>query len=366
MVDAKRSRNFALIGATAKDVRETMVVGSAEAPGLMSVWPMNQRPIYFPSRGLIRCHNGAIGHTYSAEKPNRLRGPNHDLAWGDEVAAWERAQDTWDNVMFGLRKGEARFIITTTPKRVGLMRKLLKDLSILWTYGSMYDNAANLSPAFVADMERRYAGTRLGRQELLGEMLEDVEGALVTGAMFEAARVMEAPDDLVRVIIGVDPSVSGKDKDDSGRKRDDCGIIAYGRARGGRKFILKDWTVNASPEKWAIQAVKAYHYHKADVLVAEKNNGGEMVRMTIEGVDRTVNVQLVTAGDRKEVRAEPMAADIERGDISVVGSLPEFEDEWTSWVPGGRGASPGRIDASAHAFNYDQEASSRAEARFIQ
>lgn len=361
MVDSGRARNVALIGATAADVRDVMVLGTAVSPGLMGVWPDKQRPIYIPSRRLVKFWNGATATTFTAEEPNRLRGPQHDFGWGDEVGFWDYGQDTWDNFIFGLRHGEARWMVTSTPKRVGLVKQLLKDPAAIITRGSTYENKANLAPAALAEFAK-YEGTRLGRQELHGELLEDVEGALWTLDGIEAERVKTAPE-LVRVVIGVDPSVAGRDKDDTGRQRDECGIVALGRAAGGRRFVLADHSLSASPDRWAREVVKAYHLHHADVVVAEANNGGEMVRMVIQDVDPSVNVVLVNASRGKYTRAEPCAADYERGDVSHVGVHRQLEDEMTSWVPDGRHPSPNRVDALVWAWTYDAEGWSRPQLR---
>lgn len=354
VVDAGRARNIGLIGATAADVRDTMVIGKPEFPALLGVWPEARKPIYIPSRRLVRFWNGAQATTFTAEKPARLRGPQHDFVWGDELPVSQYPQETYDNMVFGLRHREARAILTFTPKRIALVKALLKDPSAIITRGKTWDNAANLSAAFIAELKAKYEGTRLGRQELEGELLEDVAGALWKLAMIEEGRVKEAPD-LVRVLIGVDPSVSGRDKADGERQGDECGIVALGRAAGGRRFVLGDYSVNASPDGWARAAVKAYWLHRADVMVAEANNGGEMVRMVIQGIDPRVNVVLVHATRGKYTRAEPCAADYERGDVSHVGIFRELEEEMTSWVPDGKQPSPNRLDALVWAWTYDAE-----------
>ena len=199
----------------------------------------------------------------------------------------------------------------------------------------------------------------------VGELLEDVEGALWKLETIEASRVQQAPKDLSRVLIGVDPSVAGRDKDDAGKQRDECGIIALGRAPGGRRFVMKDYSLSASPDGWARVVCKAYWEQKADVVVAEANNGGEMVRMVIQDIDPRVNVVLVHASRGKYTRAEPCAADYERGDVSHIGVLRQLEDEMTSWVPDGKHPSPNRVDAMVWAWTYDAEGTAAPSVFFM-
>lgn len=365
VIDAGRARNIALIGATAADVRDTMVEGKPEFPALLGVWPEARKPRYIPSQRRVVFWNGATAKTFTAEKPARLRGPQHDFVWADELPVAQYPQETWDNMVFGLRHREARAIVTFTPKRIKLIKDLLKDPSAIITRGKTWDNAANLSPAFIAELKQKYEGTRLGRQELEGELLEDVAGALWKLAMIEDGRIAKGKEpDMARVLIGVDPSVAGRDKADGERQGDECGIVALGRAGGGRRFVLGDYSVNASPDGWARAAVKAYWLHRADVMVAEANNGGEMVRMVIQGIDPRVNVVLVHATRGKYTRAEPCAADYERGDVSHVGIHRELEDEMTSWVPDGKMPSPNRLDALVWAWTYDAEGYSEPSVYF--
>lgn len=355
VVDAKRARNIALIGATSSDVRDTMIEGTPEFPALLGIWPDNKKPLYIPSKRLVIFHTGARAKTFSAETPDRQRGPQFDFAWGDEPSVWKYPEETMSNLDFGLRHGEARSIFTMTPKRTPLIKSWLKNPEFIWTRGHTYDNKANLSAKFLEKM-KKYEGTRLGRQELAGELLEDVAGALWTLKVIEASRMKAADQpDYVRVLIGVDPSVAGRDKADAVRQGDECGIIAMGRSAGGRHCVLGDHSLGASPEVWAREVVKAYWRYKADVVVAEANNGGEMVRMTIQGVDPRVNVVLVHATRGKYTRAEPCAAAYERGDVSHVGMFNELEEEMTGWVPDGKQQSPNRLDALVWAWTYDAE-----------
>ena len=349
-------RRIALVGATQADTRKVMVEGDAETPGLLDVFPPNERPVYLPSRNLVKFHTGALGFTYSAEKSGRLRGPQHDFGWCDELAAWEeagkgRAQRTWDMFKMGLRIGKnPQCVVTTTPKPIKLIKDLVKDPSTIVTRGSTIENAANLAGSFLEDILRLYKGTRLGRQELEAEILLDVEGALWTLAVIEAFRVRQAPEGLQGITIGVDPSVAGKDtKEDGKTKRDDCGIIVSGRLGPKKPFahryVLGEYTLNAAPPVWAVEVVRAYWMHGASAVYAEQNNGGDLVRMAIHGVDPRVNVKLVTAIKDKSARAEITAMRYSRGEIHHIGVLPKLEEELTTWVPDGSSWSPNSIDA---------------------
>ena len=341
MIDTGRARNVALVGATRTDTAKIMVEGKREFPALMGIWPESQRPVFIPSRRLVRFHTGATGTLFSGEQPERLRGPQHDLAWVDELPAFKYAEDTWDNLLLGNRHGEARTIITTTPKRGHkLLKSILADPLTFKTAGRTEDNRANLSEEFWQSITARYAGTTLGRQELDGEMLEEVEGALLTLAAIQAGRLPAGSDlSLRRVVVAVDPSGSGKPE------ADECGIVVSGAGFDRHKYTLEDGTLRASPKVWAARAVKLFHKWDADAIVAEANFGGEMVKEVIEGADPRIKVELVTVSRGKHIRAEPVAAEHDRGYIHHVGIFPELEEEWTTYVPGQGMRSPNRLDA---------------------
>jgi len=362
------ARRFALVGATNSDVRNVMIEGSAESPGLLDVFPDHQRPVYIPSKRLIKFHTGAVGYTYSAETPARLRGPQHDRAWCDELAAWEEAgpgrmRHTWDMLKFGLRLGaHPRACITTTPKPLKLLKELLADPGTVITRGRTLDNAANLAPSFLTEIVRLYQGTRLGRQELDAEVLADIEGALWMLETIEAHRVRTAPNDMARIYVGVDPSVAGQDfTEDRSKKRDDCGIVVCGRRGPKRSFaeryVLGDYSMNAAPDKWALEVVRVFWLHQADAVIAEGNNGGELVRMAINHVDPRVKVKMVTATRNKATRAEPVAMAYQRGEVHHVrdAKLQKLEEEMTTWVPDGKSGSPNRVDALVWAIIEDME-----------
>lgn len=317
-VRERRMRRIALVGRTAADVRDVMVEGES---GILNITPPSERPIYEPSKRRLTWPNGARATTFSADKPDMLRGPEHDGYWADELAAWRFGQDAWDNLEFGLRRGKnPRGIVTTTPKPTKLIRELLADPKTHPTRGSTFENEANLAQRFIDRMRRRYEGTRLGRQELMGEILDDTPGALWTRARLELLRVREPPE-MVRIVVGVDPAAS------SGDDADETGIVVCGLGVNGHGYVLDDRTVQGTPLEWATAAVDAYREHRADRLVAEVNNGGEMVGYTVATVDPSVAFKAVWASRGKRTRAEPIAALDEKGLIHHVGYLAELEDQ---------------------------------------
>ena len=283
--------------------------------------------------------NGSRIKLFSADQPDRFRGPQHHGAWCDELAAY-RYTDAWDQLQFGLRLGEKpRVIITTTPRPTRLIRALVDrdDGSVAITRGSTFDNAKNLAPSALADLKIRYEGTRLGRQELYGEIIDDVDGALWTRAMLDESRVQESPA-LARVIVAIDPAVT------SGEDSDETGIVVAGISNDGHYYVLEDISLKASPDAWARQAVEAYHRHKADRIIGEANNGGDMIEMLLRQVDPTIAFKKVTATRGKLVRAEPVAALSEQGRLHMVGNFPRLEDQLCNYTPDSN-ESPDRMDA---------------------
>jgi phage terminase large subunit-like protein len=331
-----KAKRVALVGATAADVRDTMIEGES---GLLSVFPPHQRPRYEPSKRRVTFHNGATATAYSADEPDRLRGPNHDLAWADELAAW-RYPEAWDQLMFGLRLGDKpRVIVTTTPRPIPIIRRLthLDDGSVSITRGSTYENATNLADDFLTEMRRRYEGTRLGRQELFAEILDDVDGALWNRELIERTRQTEVPP-FTRITVAIDPAVTSSE--DSA----ETGIIVAGYAQDRHGYVLADKSMRGSPNEWAKAAIAAYHTHNADVIVAEANQGGDMVKHTLATIDSKVPVKLVRASRGKRTRAEPVASLYEQGQVHHIGYFGELEDQLCSWVPD-IGQSPDRLDA---------------------
>jgi phage terminase large subunit-like protein len=338
-------RRIALVGPTVADVRDVMVEGES---GLLRVTPPGERPLFQPSRRRVVWPNGAEAHLYSAEQPERLRGPQHDAAWADELAAWNHGQETWDQLQLGLRLGaDPRVVITTTPRPLPLVRGLLADPDCAVTRGATYDNHVFLAPAFIDRIVRRYEGTRLGRQELHAELLGDVPGALWSFETLLSARVATHPD-LRRVVVAVDPSgSSGADEGDQ------QGIVVAGLGVDGLGYVLADRTCRLSPQGWGRRAIEAFDDFGADRIVAEKNYGGDMVRFTIQTVRPTAPVTLVSASRGKIVRAEPIAALYEQARVKHVipdpaeNPLADLEGEMrhasaSGWLGEG---SPNRMDA---------------------
>jgi predicted phage terminase large subunit-like protein len=331
-VEANRRGRLALIGATAADVRDVMIEGES---GILATARPSFRPTYEPSKRRVTWPNGAIATAYSADEPDRLRGPQHDGAWPDELAAW-RYPEALDMLMFGLRLGnDPRSVVTTTPRPTKLIRELIAAPTTAVTTGSTYDNLANLAPAFAEQIIRKYEGTRLGRQELLAEILTDVPGALWTWAMLDNR--MAAPD-LTRVVVAIDPAVT------SGEDSDETGMLVCGLGVDGRGYVLADRSCRLSPDGWAQRAVQAFDDYSADLVVAEVNNGGQMVEATIRTVRRTIPYRAVHASRGKQVRAQPVAALYEQGRVSHVEAFPDLEEQLTSWTPES-GTSPDRLDA---------------------
>lgn len=339
-IAAGRSR-LALVAPTAADVRDVMVEGES---GILAVCPPWDRPNYEPSKRRVTWPNGAIATTYSADEPDRLRGPQHDAAWADELAAW-RYPETWDQLLLGLRLGpDPRVVVTTTPRPVKVIRELLKADDVVSSHGSSYDNRDNLAEAFFRQITSRYEGTRLGRQELFAELLDDVPGALWTRKMLEDSRIKTAPD-MSRIVVAIDPAVT------SGEDADETGIVVAGKGVDGKGYVLADLTCRLTPDGWAQRAVNAYRKFDADRIVAEVNNGGDLVQHVIHTVDRNVPFTSVHASRGKRVRAEPIAALYEQGRVHHVGMFPELEDQQCIFVPDAFDGSPDRVDALVWALS---------------
>jgi len=311
------SRSIALIAETQKDLEEVMVAR------LLSIYPDGQKPTarFKPVR--ITWPNGAVALGYNGTEPDQLRGPEFDAAWVDELAKYKRARQTWDMLQFTMRAGnDPRVIVTTTPRPIPVLREIIASDRSVVTRGSTFDNAGNLPAQFLEDLKNRYGNTRLGRQELEAEMLDDLPGALWTREMFDAHRLKEAPE-MRRVVVAVDPSGTGG-ADDNG---DDIGIVVAGLGIDGRGYVLADRTCKLSPDGWGRRAVAAYHEFEADRIVAERNFGGAMVEHVIRTVDRGISYKEVTASRGKVARSEPIAALYEQGRVSHVGGLADLEDQ---------------------------------------
>jgi len=305
---------------------------------------------YNRSRNAYVLPNGSRIKGFSAEKPDRLRGPQHHGGWADELAAWQYPE-AWDQYLFGLRLGdEPQTVITTTPRPTPIIKGLIKDQNTLVTRGSTYENADNLAASTLITLQQKYAETRLGRQELYGEILDDNPGALWTRSMIETSRVTTIPP-LMRVVVGIDPAVT------SGEDSDSTGIVAAGMSNDGHFYILEDATIKASPQIWAEKAVSIFEAHKADRIIAETNNGGDLVLHLLQQVKPTVPVKKVTASRGKAVRAEPIAALYEQGRVHHAGYFALLEDEMCEWEPGISDKSPDRMDALVWALTELSEGS---------
>jgi phage terminase large subunit-like protein len=329
---------IALIGPTAADVRSVMVEGES---GLLAVHPPGEAPIYEPSNHRVVWKNGSIATCFSADEPQRLRGPQHHFAWADELAAWRYAEDAWNMLMLGLRLGDRpRAMVTTTPKPLRLIRELATANTTYVTRGSTYDNKDNLAPTFLTSIIGKYEGTRLGRQELHAELLEQADGALWTRKAIEAARIPgETRPELRRTVIAIDPAVT------TGDNADETGIVVAGIGYDGLAYVLRDASGRYSPNDWATRAINLYRMHRAERIVAETNNGGEMIELTLRTVWREVPFKPVSASKGKQARAEPVAALYEQGRVRHVGGFPALEDQMCNWEPGSGAASPDRVDA---------------------
>lgn len=341
------NKRIALVGRIPSDVRDVMIEGES---GLIACARRKGLELeYVPSKGRLVFPNGTVAYTYSAEVPSKLRGPQHDYAWADELSSWNDARkgdavDTaWNNLVLGLRLGkEPRAIVTTTPKPNLLTKTLLKRSSTVITTGTTYDNLDNLAPTFKEQVLATYEGTRIGRQELMGELLEDVEGALWTNKMLEDALVDTVPE-MRRVIVAIDPS--GGDAEGN----DEQGIVVAGQGLDGNYYILADRSCKLSPQGWASRAIEAFYEFEADKLVAERNYGGDMVQAVVKNIDRSVNFKMVTASRGKLQRAEPVAALYEQGKVKHVKGLEALEAQMTGWTPLD-GTSPDRMDAMVWAM----------------
>ncbi len=351
-IENGRCRRMILAARTTDDARDVMVEGES---GLLAVCPPWFRPRWTPSTRMLRWPNGAIAMVYSADKPDLFRGKQCDGAWADELAAW-RYPEAWDQLLLGLRLGaDPRIVVSTTPRPTRIIKQLvwqldssgqavkddsgtpLRNPTTALSSGSTYENRANLAPAFIDTIVRQYEGTRLGRQELYAQILDDNPAALWRRAQLEELRVSRIPE-LRRIVVAVDPpATSGGDE---------CGIIAAGLGIDGHYYVLEDRSLQGSPHGWASAAVALYNALHADRIIGEVNNGGEMVEHTIRTVDRGVAYRAVHASRGKQTRAEPIAALYEQKKVHHLGMFPELEDQMCEWNPADTTLpSPDRIDA---------------------
>ncbi len=351
-----RMTNTALIGATVGDVRKYMIDGNS---GIVKTAPDDFKPIHNPSLRKVVWPNGTESHTYSAEDPERLRGPNHDGAWADELAAWQYLEETWDMLEYTLRVSEnPRVYVSTTPKPRLVLRRLIEEADTVLTRGSTFDNWKNLSPKFQRRMREKFVGTRLGRQELYAELLDEAEGALFERDLIDKARITEAQcPEIVRSVVSIDPAATDTEL------ASETGIIVSGIDEQPipHGYVLEDLSGRYSPEQWARKAILAYEGHEANGIIAERNNGGDMVKYTIETTAKTmfsnqeirspnVPVRVVFASKGKFARAEPISAMAEQGRIHHVGNFSALEDQQCTWEPDSKFRSPDRLDAFVWGF----------------
>ena len=340
------------VAPTKGDVRRVMVEGDS---GLLNVcWKGDKTyrgkhigfPVWSPTNNTLTWENGSKAVFFSAEDPERLRGPQAYSAWTDELCAWRNAQETWDMMMFGLRLGrKPQVFITTTPKTTKLLRNIISDPKTHISKGSTFDNAANLADTFLDAVKKTYEGTRLGRQELYAEILDEASGALWNRELLFKCEVDrdEVPP-LSRIVVSVDPAVTNKTDSDM------TGIVVAGIDQDGTAYVLEDHTDRYSPKEWAAKAIELYHEHMADRIVAERNQGGDMVRHTLQTEDENVPIKLVHASRGKMARAEPVSALYEQGKVKHVKGLNDLEDQMVQWEPLGSIGSPDRLDAMVWAL----------------
>ena len=344
-------KRIAAVASTNSDIERVMING--ESGFLSRCWegdktdkgvPMG-KPVWSPTKRLLTWENGAYVQFFSAEEPERLRGPQFEAAWCDELAAWNKDRDTWDMLQFCLRLGKhPQTCVTTTPKPTKLVRDIMKNPKTVVTYGSTFDNSANLAATYLQSVKDMYDGTRLGRQELYAEILDEASGALWTRELLSKCEVevtdpLTFSETLARVVVSVDPAVSSNSESDM------TGIVVAGMDINGVCYILHDATERYTPEGWAAKAIELYNLYGADRIVAERNQGGDMVRYTFKTVDETIPIKLVHASRGKFARAEPVSSLYERGRVKHVRGLDALEDQMVQWEPLGSTGSPDRLDA---------------------
>jgi phage terminase large subunit-like protein len=346
MLETPNAR-VACIGPTYGAARDVQVEGES---GLLAVFAKGEIAKYSKSVGELILSNGSRLKLFSGADPERLRGPQHHLLWCDELASWQYARETWDMAQFGLRLGtRPRTIVTTTPKPIPLLKELMKRAldtaeakdDVVVTRASTFDNSANLPKTQLEQLHRQYGDSYLGQQELHGKIIDDVTGALWRREDIESNRIrMEDAPPMTRIVVGIDPAVSNKSSSD------ETGIVAVGRGVDGHGYVLMDGSLRGTPDKWARAAASIYRSLKADRVIAEANNGGDMVRFTLQTVDPTLPIKIVHASRGKQTRAEPIAAMYEQNKVHHVGVFSTLEDQLCTWTPfDTKISSPDRLDA---------------------
>ncbi len=334
-------KRIALVAETQKDLEQVMVEGDS---GLLSIFPPHERPTYKKKPVEITFHTGAVALGYNATEPDQLRGPQFDAAWCDELAKWRYARETWDMLQFGLRLGsDPRQCVTTTPRAIPLVKELVKAPTTATTRGVTSDNAVNLAASFLQVVTEKYAGTRLGRQELAAEILDDIPGAIWAREWIDKARRAEAPE-LARKVVAIDPAITS---DESSDEPGTHGICCCGRGVDGRGYVLRDESLQGTPQEWAKRAVAVFDEEEADAVVVEINQGGDMVVSTLRAVRPSLPIIRVRAARGKHIRAEPIAALYEQGRVSHIGGFSDLEDQMCQFTNEGYQGegSPDRVDS---------------------
>ena len=334
-VEAGEVSRIALVGRTTADVRDTMIEGES---GIISVSPPWNRPHYEPSKRKLSWPNGAIATTYSADLPDQMRGPQSDLAWADELASWSYPE-ALDMLLFGLRLGaDPKLLVTTTPRPIKMVIDLMNQSTTVVTRGSSYENKANLAPAFINEILSKYEGTRMGRQEIMGEILTDVVGALWKSSLIDECRVRDLPK-FKRVVVAIDPAVT------SDERSDETGIMVVGKAEDDHAYVIEDLSGRLSAEEWGKRAIGAFHKYSADRIVAEVNNGGDLVEKVLRTIDRNIGYKGIRATKGKILRAEPVAALYEQKRVHHVGQFMKLEEEMCVFSLENLRDNNGRVDS---------------------
>ena len=346
-VESGRVGRIALVARTPAEIKETMIYGPS---GLLSICPPWAKPQYEHTNRKLTWPNGATAFIYSSYEPDQLRGQQFEAAWCDELASWKYPQDTWDILAFTLRFGlDPRIVITTTPKPLALLRELVARPDIIVTRGTSYDNEDNLAPGFYAHIRTTYEGTKIGRQEIHADLIDQSEDALWEREWIDDSRVERAPESLREVVVAIDPAVT------SNRHSNETGIVVAGVDSDKHCYVLADGSDRMSPSKWAERAIALYDKHSADRIIGETNNGGDLVKEVLRTASggQTFRFRAVNASRGKYARAEPIAALYEQGRVHHVGTLPDLEDQMCTWTPKGPAdVSPDRMDALVWAITH--------------
>lgn len=340
------ARLITLIAQDPADARDVMIEGES---GILAVHPENERPTYEPSKRLVTWENGAVARVRSGADPDGTRGLNSDTIWADELGSWKYPRETWDNAMLGLRLGDPRVCISTTPKPISLVKDLVaraKGPDGVLVTGSTYENRGNLSPAFFRQITEMYEGTDLGQQELYARILDEAENALWTRKIIEANRVrQDQVPEMRAIVVGIDPAAKSR------KENNETGIIVGGLGTNGHGYVFEDASGRMKPDQWGKKAIELYRKYEANRVVYEDNMGGEMVGHVLGTIDKGVPIKGVTATKGKQVRAEPVQSLYQRGMIHHVGTFQQLEDDMCTWQPYEAALdSPDRIDALVWVF----------------